>query len=175
MATLPELKRELEQLPPSDLVKVCLRMARLKAENKDLLAYLLRDADDPVFYAESLKPALAALISQVVPNRYLFARQLRKSNRIISRYARFTANKQGELELLVYQVSCFHEVYKFELRSAAASRIVFKALRKADTLIMKLHEELRADYLQQLSELLELSFKRLGREYFDEKPMLSFV
>ncbi|MCC6769085.1 MAG: hypothetical protein IT240_08575 [Bacteroidia bacterium] len=172
-STLTALKRSLEHLSADELSGLCLRMAKLKAENKEFLAYLLNDADDPVFYATSLKPSISEMLENGAPTRYLFVRLLRKSNRIISRYARFTGNKQGELELILHQIQCFHNVYRFEWKSAATARFVFKALRKSDNLIMKLHEELRADYQPQLAELLDLSFKRLGREYFDELPMQS--
>jgi hypothetical protein len=173
MATVTELKRELEQLSAPDLIRICLRLARLKHENKELLAYLLRDAEDPLYYAETLKPAISDILNSPAPSRYLLAKQLRRSNRIITRYARFTGSKQGELELLLHQVEQFHQVLKNELSSAVASRMIFRALRKSDTLMLKLHDELQGDYKAQLHQLFELSFSRLGRDYFDGKPLQS--
>lgn len=160
-------------MPPDELIRICLRMARLKNENKDFLTYLVHDADDPVFYAESLKPSIGELLEQGAPNKHHYSRLLRKTNRIINRYARFTGNKQGELELIMHQLSCYHQAFRFELRSAVSSRLLFKSIRKADTLILKLHEELRADYLPVFSDLVETSFNRLGKEYFDGKELAS--
>ena len=49
--SLSELKRALQNVPLGDLPDLCLRLAKYKKENKELLTYLLFEADDePEFY-----------------------------------------------------------------------------------------------------------------------------
>ena len=45
-STVSELKEELKHLPPAQLLELCLRLARFKKENKELLTYLLFEAHD---------------------------------------------------------------------------------------------------------------------------------
>ena len=40
-ATINELKQELQNIPPAKVTELCLRLARFKKENKELLTYLL--------------------------------------------------------------------------------------------------------------------------------------
>ncbi len=49
-ATVQEIKQELQQLPQNKVTELCLRLARFKKENKELLTYLLFEADDTALY-----------------------------------------------------------------------------------------------------------------------------
>jgi len=54
-ASINELKQELATLPPKKVLEFCLRLARFKKENKELLSYLLFEAHDEQSYVESIK------------------------------------------------------------------------------------------------------------------------
>ena len=45
-ASVHEIKQELLTLKPAELVELCLRLAKFKKENKELLNYLLFEAQD---------------------------------------------------------------------------------------------------------------------------------
>ena len=45
-STLAQLKKELQTLPYPQLVELCVRLAKYKKENKELLHYLLFEAAD---------------------------------------------------------------------------------------------------------------------------------
>ena len=45
-ASISQLKQVLRSHSPEELAEFCLRLARYKKENKELLTYLLFDADD---------------------------------------------------------------------------------------------------------------------------------
>ena len=162
---LRDLKRELENQPPEELVKICLRIARLKQENKELLAYLLYDAEDPMNYAGMLKEDILLPFQSEFHTPYQFTKGVRKSLRLIAKYLRFTGNREGETELLLFLVNEFHQHYKHQYRTAALSKIIFRCLDKAENNIAKLHEDIQADYSETLNELLRQSQNRLG-----EKP-----
>ena len=53
-ATINELKQELLNEKPAKLVELCIRLARFKKENKELLTYLLFEAHDTEAYIKSV-------------------------------------------------------------------------------------------------------------------------
>ena len=55
--TIKELKEELINCTPKELRELCLRLARFKKENKELLTYLLFESDEALFI-ESVKRKL---------------------------------------------------------------------------------------------------------------------
>lgn len=163
-AKLPELKRELEGLPQPELVRLCLRIAKHKAENKELLDYLLWSAEDPMQYAQEFRAEVLLPFETPFVNAYSFTKSIRKSLRLITKYLRFTASRQGECELLLALVDAYHQSYRREYRTAALSKIIFRCLKKAAANIAKLHEDIQADYSSTYNDLLRQSITRLGQE-----------
>jgi len=53
--TIKELKDELANLSPKEIRELCLRLARFKKENKELLTYLLFESGDESVYVGSIK------------------------------------------------------------------------------------------------------------------------
>ena len=162
---LTKLKHELEALSPPELLKIVLRLAKHKVENKELLSYLLFDAEDPLNYAEYLKEEMETPFLQAVSHPYYLLKSLRKSLRLITKYYRFTGNRNGEVELLLKLVSSFHEHYKSHYKYAALSKFIFRCLDKAEKSIDKLHEDLQADYIELQKELMRKSIARLGNDF----------
>ena len=58
-STINELKQELVNTPVPTLIELCVRLARFKKENKELLTYLLFEAHDTSAYIKSVKDAMA--------------------------------------------------------------------------------------------------------------------
>ena len=54
-ASMHELKDELAHLPPKKVLELCLRLARYKKENKELLSYLLFEAHDEQGFVMQVK------------------------------------------------------------------------------------------------------------------------
>ena len=57
-ASVQELKQELQSVPPARLLELCLRLARFKKENKELLTYLLFEAHDEEGYINSVNQVI---------------------------------------------------------------------------------------------------------------------
>ncbi len=53
--TVKELREELTNCTPKELRELCLRLARFKKENKELLTYLLFESSDEVLFIEGVK------------------------------------------------------------------------------------------------------------------------
>ena len=54
-ASVSEIKQALKEQKTSQLIELCLRLARFKKENKELLTYLLFEADDLNQYVKNVK------------------------------------------------------------------------------------------------------------------------
>lgn len=55
IASLSHIKKELKNLPPEVLQDVVVRLAKYKKENKELLSYLLFEADNEDEYIRQVK------------------------------------------------------------------------------------------------------------------------
>ena len=71
-ASLAEIRKELQHLPPKRLQELCLRMARHKKENKDLLAFLLFDDDNRHVFIEEVKTELTADFETIAAQANLY-------------------------------------------------------------------------------------------------------
>ena len=102
-ATISELKQELQTLAPGRLLELCLRLTKYKKENKELLTYLLFEADDEQGYIVSVKQTIDEGFAELPKaNLYLTKKSLRKTLRITNKFIKYTASKQVEAELLIY-------------------------------------------------------------------------
>lgn len=162
MEKLSDLKKELLELSKPELIQLCLRVAKLKRENKELLAYLIYDVDDPLFYAQKLKPEIKEVFNQPFQHPYYLTKSIRKAMRLITKYYRFTSNKQGETELLIYLVEEFHQTWRYEYRYQALGKVIFRCLEKAQSNLNKIAEDFKADFEQPISELLQKTINRFG-------------
>lgn len=158
---LQEIKKELQQLDDKQAAALCLRMARYKKENKELLAYLLFDADDELAFAESFKQDIGLMMSQVPSLSYQAAKVLRKILKQVNKYIKFTGSKQVEVELIMSFCHSYLE-YIDKKTSYKPLRLIFtKQIEKMKKAIVKLHEDLQFDYNREFDELLDDAVKRL--------------
>ena len=101
--SLNEIKQELQTLTAQETAELCLRLARYKKANKELLAYLLFNAHDIESYTNEIKETINEGFKDVnKSNLYLAKKTLRKILRQINKHIRFTLNRQTEAELRIY-------------------------------------------------------------------------
>src|SRR5215210_4391558 len=102
-ATIQELKQELTDLPPKQLLDLCLRLAKYKKENKELLTYILFEAHDETAYIESVKKEIDEGFKELPKaNAHLNKKSLRRILRFINKYSKYTGSKQGTAEMLIH-------------------------------------------------------------------------
>ena len=53
-ASVKELKSALENIPPNQLLDICLRLVKFKKENKELATYILFDETDEAGYINNV-------------------------------------------------------------------------------------------------------------------------
>ena len=153
-ASINELKQELITLPPKKVLELCLRLARFKKENKELLSYLLFEAHDEQAYVESIKKEIDdQFLDLPKANMYLIKKGLRKILRSILKYSKHTAAKESEAEMLIHFCkNLINSGIRFRANKAL-SNLFDQQVKKLNTLVDLVHEDLRFDYKKQLEEL----------------------
>jgi hypothetical protein len=153
-STIHELKQELSTLKPGQIAELCLRLARFKKENKELLTYLLFEAHNEEGYVKSIKQEIDELFGTINLSHLYFAKKtLRKIVRVINKYCRYSGSKQTEIELRLYFCQSLKTSgIPFE-RNTVISNLYNGQLKKIRTVLATLHEDLQYDFQKQL-ELL---------------------
>ncbi|MBX7206016.1 MAG: hypothetical protein K1X81_11385 [Bacteroidia bacterium] len=153
-ASLNELKTELSSLSPAEVAELCLRLAKFKKENKELLTYLLFESSDPNAFIEGIKRETDdgfANINQT--SLYYVKKSVRKILRTLNKYSRYSGSAQVTIEVLLYFCAKLkHSGIPFE-NSAQLLNLYNAQLKKIQLLIQSLHEDLQYDYGKELEKL----------------------
>lgn len=153
-ATIHEIKQEMTTLSSSRLLELCLRLAKSKKDNKELLTYLLFEASDESAYISNVKKEIDLEFEELPrPTLYLTKKSLRKILRTTSKQVRYTGSPQTEVELLTYYCHKIRES-KIPIKdSAVLTNLYQQQLKKIRTVIGTMHEDLQYDYLKELKKL----------------------
>jgi hypothetical protein len=153
-ATINEIKQELNDIAPAKLLDLCIRLAKYKKENKELLSYLLFESHDESAYIESVKREMDTQFADINQSNLYFAKKsLRKILRTTGKYIRHTGSKQAEVELLLY-FCCTLGNSSIPIRKSTVLINLYRfQLKKIAKVIATLHEDLQYDYLKELKKL----------------------
>ncbi|MEM1259801.1 MAG: hypothetical protein AAGH81_14820 [Bacteroidota bacterium] len=154
-ATVSQLKKELQHRNPDELLTLCLRLARFKLENKELLTYLLFEADNEGGYIETVKSLLDEQFEAINTTSYYYIKKsVRKILRGLRKYIRYSGKKETEVELLLYFCEKLNGFRPSIHRNRVLSNLYERQLIAIKKKISLLHEDLQYDYGQLLSGLL---------------------
>lgn len=152
-AATSDIKKELQSLEKKEVLELCLRLARYKKENKELLAYLLFDAHDVQSYVQGIKEEIDEGFETLPKSgRYLIKKGLRKILRLIAKYTKYIGAKEQAAELLLH----FCENMKAQIpvsKYDAFHNLYLMQIKKIADLVDDVHEDLQYDYRKQLEAL----------------------
>jgi hypothetical protein len=153
-ASVNEIKQELKEKSKEDLIGLCLRLARFKKENKELLDYLLFNAHDEDQYIKEVKEEIdegfAALNTS---STFLAKKTLRKMLRISNKYVRYTGSKTVEAEILMHYLTRFIAM-RLPWKKTKVLRNMYDAqVKKVKQAIDTMHEDMQYDYLRALKKI----------------------
>jgi hypothetical protein len=152
--TLKELSQELTYRTPKELRDLCLRLARFKKENKELLTYLLFESSDELKYVQRVKQEMDEEFAQINRTNYYFIRKsVRKILKNTRKYIRYSQKKQTEADLLLHFCARLKDLSPPIQKNAALMNLYN---RQIETIIKKvnlLHEDLQYDYGIEVAEL----------------------
>jgi len=153
-SSISTLKKELSTLPAGDVIDICMKLAKYKKENKELLSYLLFDANDEKEYIKSIKEEINIQFAEINLSHLYFAKKsIRKILKNTNKYIRYSGNKQTETELLIHFCSKLIETGIPIKTNASLSNMYVNQLRKVNQAISALHEDLQHDYQEEIAVL----------------------
>ena len=153
-ATIQEIKQELLAVNQTKLLELCLRLAKFKKENKELLTFLLFEAHDEEGYINSVKQLIDEGFTEIPrPNLYLTKKTLRKILRITNRYIKYAGSKQAETALLIYFCRKIKESGIPYQKTTVLNNLYEQQLKKIKIALGQLHEDLQYDYRREVDTL----------------------
>jgi hypothetical protein len=154
-SSIHEIKQELVTLKAGEVTALCLRLARFKKENKELLTYLLFEAQDEQRFIKNCTEEIAKLFGEINTSHIYFAKKtLRKILRVINKYSRYSGNKQTDMEL---RISFCQQLKASGIpipQNAVIANIIDGQLKKINAALKTLHEDLQHDYRKEIAALL---------------------
>lgn len=153
-ASVRELKIALQELDEKRLSELCLAMSRFKKENKELLTYLLFEADDEASYIRSIREDIELQFGEInTQSMYFVAKGVRKVLRLTKKYIRYSKLKATEVELLLAFCEQLNQNSQWMRQSAALRGVYERQIITIQKAIGSLHEDLQYDYRQMLAAL----------------------
>jgi hypothetical protein len=152
--SLNEIKNELSTLSPAKVLALCMRLAKYKKENKELLTYLLFHAHDEDTYIRNVKSETDEKFEEINrSNVYYVKKSLRKILRNTNKYIKYSGSAQTETELLIYFCKKVKNAGMPLNKSVALNNIYINQIKRIHKAMEKLHEDLQYDYKKEVEVL----------------------
>ncbi len=153
-ASLSLLKQELENLSAKEVQELCLKLAKYKKDNKELLSYLIFDAGDEAEYIKNVKAEIELQFSEINTTHLYFVRKsIRKILRTTNKYIRYSGQKHTEAELLLFFCSKLKDSGIPFQSVSSLSNLYLSQLQKIRKAVSLLHEDLQYDYGREIERL----------------------
>lgn len=154
-ASISEIKKEINTLDSETVAALCMRLAKYKKENKELLNYLLFEAHNEQAYINSVKETADELFQDVpAPNLYLTKKVLRKILRFVNKQIKYSGIAQTELELRIYFCMKVRSKNVPLHEGTVLGNLYQQQANKIGVILSKLPEDLQADYQRDVELLV---------------------
>jgi hypothetical protein len=153
--SISNLKKEIQSLPPELIVQYCIRMAKYKTENKELLSYLIFNAyDQQTFIAEVKEEIDQQFMSLNKSNLYLAKKTIRKALKTTNKFLKFSGLKRTELELLIHFCKKLKATGLPLRHGKVLGNLYLRQIERIDNVLSTLHEDLQLDYASEIEKLM---------------------
>ncbi|HEX2935556.1 MAG TPA: hypothetical protein VHO72_09405 [Bacteroidales bacterium] len=153
-ATLSEIKAELKTLPPAQLMDICLHLAKFRKDNKELLTYLLFEAQDEAAYVKGTKDFISEQFDEINRSNIYYAKKtIRKILRTTAKFIKYSGSRQTETELLIFFCKKLKHSGINISSSTALMNLYERQIHKIEKALATMHEDLQFDYREELENL----------------------
>ncbi|MDF2438715.1 MAG: hypothetical protein K0Q95_3091 [Bacteroidota bacterium] len=152
--TISQLEKELKTLPLKRVLEICVRIAKHKKENKELLTYLLYGSVNEKAYVEDVKEEINILFTEI--NRkstYTVKKGLQKTVRNMNKKIKYSGDKKSEIELRIFFCKKIKSARISIDSSSVIHNLYHREIEKIRKIFEKLHEDLQFDYRSELEDL----------------------
>ena len=153
-ATVTELKKELAARPQKELVELCLQLSKFKKENKELLTYLLYEAEDEASYIENVKTEMDEQFEEINKSTFYFIKKsVRKILRATKKYIRYSKQKETQVALMLHFCLRLQEFRPSIKKNVPLMNLFTREVNGIKKAYAGLHEDLQFDYQSALNEI----------------------
>ena len=150
------IKEELKLRSREELIELCLNLSKFKKENKELLTYLLFEADDENYFIQGIKEEIKTQFEEVNRKSYYYVKKsIRKILRNTKKNIRYSKKKQTEVELILFFCKKLGEFSPSITKSIPLSKIFEREIQRIQKIISSLDPDLQYDYGIEIEELKE--------------------
>ncbi|GGE29770.1 hypothetical protein [Psychroflexus planctonicus] len=147
---LVDIKKALQHCSREQLIEITTRLAKHKVENKELLHYLLFDAENETLFVEQVKNYISSEFEEInTKNYYWMRKSIRKTLKNVKKYIRFSKSKSTEIELLLHFLAQMLQLKPSILKDKRLCNLYERTLLFVDKKISGVHEDLQYDYQEQ--------------------------
>ncbi len=158
--SLSILKKEMAQLPQAELIEVLTTLAKYSKENKELLNYLLFEADFESNYVEKVKEELELQFMEVnIYQPHKLKKQLQKIVRVLKKNIKYSGVKETEILLLIHFCLKMIEIPIQFHRFPVMLNLLVRQFTRIEKVIESLDEDLQNDYTSEM-EIIENYIER---------------
>lgn len=153
-ASIKEIRTDLKHRSDKELMELCLRLARFKKENKELLTYLLFESESEETFILSVKEHIDAGFENINTNSFYYIKKsVRKVLRETKKFIRYSGKKETEVELLLYFCNRLKRFSPSIEKNVALINLYKRQLDFIRKKIASLHEDLQFDFHRELDQL----------------------
>lgn len=153
-ATITEIKRALKERSVDEVIQICLRLARFKKDSKELLTYLLFEADDEVAYVQNVKDQINEQFDGLNRDSYYFIKKgVRKILSTTKKQIRYSGKPETEVELLLYFSDKLNQLDPPYYRNRVLLNMQERNITLIERKLVKLVEDLQYDFGRELDRI----------------------
>lgn len=156
-ASVKEIKNELSHRSNTEMMTIILRLARFKKENKELLSYLLFEAENEALFIADIKEEMNEQFDNL--NRksyYLMKKGIQKILRGVKKHIRYSPVKETEVELLLYFCTKLKSNKPSINNNSVIRNMYARQLELAGRKIKALNEDLQYDYKREIEGIKKI-------------------
>jgi len=156
-ASLKQIRDELKHKDANELMDLCLSLTRFKKDNKELMTYLLFEADNEAGYIEHVKEEITEQFHNMnTKNFYYKKKSIRKILSNTKKFIRYSKKKETEIELLLHFCEEMKALRPSVIRYLAMNNLFYRQIEMTKKAIGALHEDLQYDYNLDLEKLMKI-------------------
>lgn len=156
IASISELKKEIAHLPEDEMKTLIVALAKFSKENKELLNYLLFEADFEPNYIQKIKEELDIQFSELNKTQIRYLKKgLQKIVRELKKNIKYSGKKQTEIELLIYFCQKIIEARIKLGRYPVLINLYNRQLKTIEKAVSSLEEDLQYDYNEEIETITE--------------------
>ena len=153
-SSISQIQKELISLNQQQMIELCMRLAKYKKENKELLSYLLFEAYDEQKFIAKVKEEIDELFSQMnISTMYFTRKSVRKIMRYANKFIKYSGLAKTEIELRIYFCQRFKHSGIPIHKSETLINLYTNQVDKIKKTLAEFHVDLQFDYLKDIEEL----------------------